>query len=405
MRLPSFGGTSAEKSPRPATASADDTVSRGMKIAGAWGWRILVVLACLAALVWLIETLSEIVVPFLIALLISALLKPFVTGLVHRRWPKWIAIVAVLLAAIVVFGGLILLVVLEVRSGLPALEKETTSRIKVIQDFLAGPPFNLTTSDYTKYINDAVKALQSSSSKLLSGALTGAVTGVHLLADALLCVFATIFMLIDGDGVWKWVVRLFPKRARGAVDGAGQSGWITLTTFVRVQIFVAAVDGLGVGLVAFFLGLPLAVPIGVLVFLASFIPVVGAIVSGVFAVVIALVFVGPIQAIIMLAGVLGVHLLEAHVLQPLVMGNAVKVHPLAVVFAVAGGSYVAGIPGALFAVPTIAVLNVMISYVARGDWRGKPLAPELGSGPSNSKEAGEERAAEEVVPETGHAPQ
>ncbi|WP_082764001.1 AI-2E family transporter [Frondihabitans sp. PAMC 28766] len=376
-----------------------------MKIAGAWGWRILVVVACLAVLVWLITTLAEIVVPFLIALLISALLKPFVTDLVRVGWPKWVSIIVVILAAVVVFGGLVLLVVMQVRSGLPALEKETTSRIKVIQDFLAGPPFNLTSSDYSKYIDDATNALQSSSKSILSGAVSVGSTAGHVIADALLTVFATIFMLIDGEGVWKWSVRLFPKRARAAADGAGQSGWTTLTRFVRVQIFVAACDGLGVGLVAFFLGLPLAVPIGVLVFLASFIPVVGAIVSGAFAVLIALLFVGPVPAIIMLAGVLAVHLLEAHVLQPLVMGNAVRVHPLAVVFAVAGGSYIAGVPGALFAVPTIAVVNVMVTYVARGTWRGTPGTPELGTEGMGPRDVGEEEAAEEVVPETGHQPQ
>jgi predicted PurR-regulated permease PerM len=370
-------------------AEGDDSVTNGMKIAGAWGWRILVVLACLAALVWLISTLSEIVVPFLIALLISALLKPAVTGLVHRHWPKWLSIVVTILGAVVIFGGLVLLVVWQVRIGLPALEKESTASFDRIKSTLAGPPFNLTNSDYNTYIGKAVKALQSSSKTLLSGVAAFSVGAGHFVADGLLTIFATIFMLIDGEGVWKWVVRLFPSRARLAVDGAGKSGWHTLATFVRVQIFVAAIDGLGVGLVAFFLGLPLAVPIGVLVFLASFIPVVGAIVSGAFAVIIALIFVGPFQALIMLAGVLGVHLLEAHVLQPLVMGNAVRVHPLAVVFAVAGGSYIAGVPGALFAVPTVAVINVMVTFVAEGHWRTEPKA------------IAEDQAEDTVIPDTG----
>jgi predicted PurR-regulated permease PerM len=370
-------------------AEGDDTVTNGMKIAGAWGWRIIVVLACMAALVWLISTLSEIVVPFLIALLISALLKPIVTGLVHHRWPKWIAIVVTLLAAVVVFGGLVLLVVEQVRAGLPALEKESVSSFDRVKSTLAGPPFNLTNSDYNNYIGKAVTALQSSSKTLLSGVAAFGVGAGHFVADGLLTIFATIFMLIDGEGVWKWVVGLFPRRARRAVDGAGHSGWTTLSTFVRVQIFVAAIDGLGVGLVAFFLGLPLAVPIGVLVFLASFIPVVGAIVSGAFAVLIALIFVGPFPAVIMLAGVLGVHLLEAHVLQPLVMGNAVRVHPLAVVFAVAGGSYIAGVPGALFAVPTVAVINVMVTFVAEGRWRTEPEA------------VAEDQAEDTVIPDTG----
>ncbi|ARC58499.1 AI-2 transport protein TqsA [Frondihabitans sp. 762G35] len=372
----------------PAPFRGDDTVTNGMRIAGAWGWRILVVAACLALVGWLISTLSEIVVPFLIALLISALLKPAVTALIRHRWPRWLAIVVTLLAAIVVVGGLVLLVVEQIRSGLPTLEKESTTRFDQIKSLLAGPPFNLTTSDYNGYLSSITKAVQDSSKSILSGALSIGTTAGHLLTASLLVFFATIFMLIDGENVWKWVTRLFPRRAREAVDGAGQAGWHTLTTFVRVQIFVAAVNGVGIALIAFFLGLPLSIPIGVIVFLASFIPVVGAIVSGAFAVIIALVFVGPLQAVIMLGGVLGVHLLEAHVLQPLVMGNAVRVHPLAVVFAVAGGSFVAGVPGALFAVPTVAVLNVMITYVGQGKWRGR-----------NDRAAAEE-TAEQVVPET-----
>lgn len=392
MKLPGSSRHDSDLTPTP-IFHADDTVSRGMKIAGAWGWRILVLIACLAVGGLLISELKEIVVPFLIALLISALLQPLVKLLETHRWPKWLAIVVTLLAAIVVFGGLILLVVLQVRAGLPALEKESVSRFNVVKDFLAGPPFNLTSKDYNSVIDSATSAIQDSSKSLLSGVAAFGLGAGHFVADGLLTIFATIFMLIDGDGVWRWVTRLFPRRARAAVDGAGHSGWITLTTFVRVQIFVAAVDGLGVGLFAFFLGLPLAVPIGVLVFLASFIPVVGAIVSGAFAVVIALLFIGPLQALIMLGGVILVHLLEAHVLQPLVMGNAVKVHPLAVVFAVAGGSYVAGIPGALFAVPTIAVINVMVTYVARGKWR---------DGVSSQRD--EEDAADEVVPQTEGTP-
>jgi predicted PurR-regulated permease PerM len=132
-----------------------------------------------------------------------------------------------------------------------------------------------------------------------------------------------------------------------------------------VQILVALVNGIGIGLVAFFLGLPLAIPIAVLVLLASFIPVIGAIVSGIIAVGVALVFAGPLQALIMLAGVLLVHLLEAHVLQPLLVGGAVKVHPLAVVVAVAAGTGLAGVPGALFAVPTVAVGNAMVTAMLR----------------------------------------
>jgi predicted PurR-regulated permease PerM len=192
----------------------------------------------------------------------------------------------------------------------------------------------------------------------------------------LLTLFSTLFILIDGPNIWRWVVRLFPHRARSAVDGAGRAGWITLTNFVKVQILVAFVDAVGIGLGSFLLGVPLAIPIGVLVFLGSFVPVIGAVVTGALAVFIALVYNGPVIALILLIVVLGVQQLEGHILQPLIMGSAVKVHPLAVVLAVAGGSIVAGIAGAFFAVPVVATLNVMVNYVASGAWRSPTRTPE-----------------------------
>ena len=176
-------------------------------------------------------------------------------------------------------------------------------------------------------------------------------------------------------------MRLFPRKARRAVDGSGHAGWITLTTFVKVQIFVAFVDAVGIGLGAFLLGLPfggfpLVIPIAIAVFLGSFVPVVGAVLTGTVAIFVALVYLGPWQALIMLGIVLLVQQVEGHILQPLVMGTAVKVHPLAVVFAVAAGAGIAGIPGALFAVPLVATLNVMVTYIASGKWR-ETTRPEL----------------------------
>jgi predicted PurR-regulated permease PerM len=308
--------------------------------------------------------------------------------MVRHRWPKWLAIVVALVVTLAVVSGLVVLVSQQVHAGLPHLEKEAVQRYADFRRFLRTSALQISNQQYDEYLGKIGNAIQQDSKALLSGALTVGSTAGRVLTGALLTVFGTIFMLIDGGGVWAWTVRLFPRRARDAVDGAGKAGWITLTNFVRVQIFVAAVDGVGIGLVAFFLGLPLAVPIAIIVFLASFIPVVGAIVSGVIAVFVALVFVGPVQALIMLAGVVAVHLLEAHVLQPLVMGNAVRVHPLAVVFAVAAGTFVAGVPGALFAVPTVAVINVMVTYIASGAWR------------TGAKTRAESEAADTVTPRT-----
>lgn len=341
----------------------------GVEIAGQWSWRILAIVGVLIVFGLLIVNLREIVIPFMVAILISALLIPFTNFLRGHHWPRWLAIVVALVLTVVVIGGLVFLVVIQVKAGLPDLEKRSVGAYNNFREFLKTSPLQISSKQFNDYLNQIGTAIQKDSSALASGALSVGSTGLHLLTGSLLTLFSTIFLLIDGRGVWGWITRLFPRKARAAVDGAGKAGWLTLTTFVRVQIFVAAVDAVGVGLFAYFLGLPLAIPIAILVFLASFIPVVGAVATGVIAVVIALVYVGPLQAIIMLGGVLLVHLLEAHVLQPLVMGTAVKVHPLAVVLGVAAGSYVAGIPGALFAVPVLATLNVMVSYIARGDWR------------------------------------
>jgi predicted PurR-regulated permease PerM len=367
--------------------TVDRAIPVSVEIAGQWAWRLLAIAAALVVIGVVIASLKEIVVPFFVAILISGLLVPLARFLQRHHWPKWLAIVVSLVGAIIIVAALIFLVVTQVKAGLPSLEKRSVSSYDNFRTFLRQPPFSVSNKQFDGYITSIQKFIQSNSKSLLSGAAIVGSTATHLVTGGLLVLFSTIFLLIDGAGVWRWVVRLFPRRARRAVDGAGKAGWMTLTTFVRVQIFVAAVDAVGVGLFAFFLGLPLAIPIAIIVFLASFIPVVGAIFTGAIAVIIALIFVGPIQAIIMLGGVLLVHLLEAHVLQPLVMGTAVKVHPLAVVLAVAAGSYVAGIPGALFAVPTVAVINVMVTYVASGKWRASNLQP------------GEKAAAGRVVPD------
>jgi predicted PurR-regulated permease PerM len=366
--------------------AVDDSIPAAVNIAGQFAWRILAVVGVLVVLGLLVANLEEIVIPFFIAILISGLLTPLVNVLRRHRWPHWLAIVVALVGLLIVVSGLIFLVVSQVRSGLPNLEKQSTKSFAGFKEFLRTSPLHVTDSQFNSYIGDGLKTIQKYSSSIAAGALSVGKVGISLVTGTLLVLFSTIFLLIDGAGVWAWVVRLFPRKARVAVDGAGKAGWLTLTTFVRVQVFVAAVDAVGVGLFAFFLGLPLAIPIAIIVFLASFIPVVGAIATGIIAVLVALVYVGPIQALIMLGGVLVVHLLEAHVLQPLVMGSAVKVHPLAVVLSVAGGSYIAGIPGALFAVPTVAVINVMVVYVASGKWR------EL------SKSNAEHQAADEVTP-------
>lgn len=356
---------------------AEQTVPPALRIAAAYSWRILLVLAMVAVLIFLIIQFRYIVVPFFVAILLGALLVPLVNFLTRHRWPKALAVAVAMLGAIAFVGGLVFLVVSEVRSGWPDLQSQSIEAYKQFRGFLLESPLQLTEADINRYVDEGFQIIQRDTQTIINGVLSVGSTAGHVLAGALLTVFATIFILADGARIWAWVVRLFPRRARVAVSGAGHAGWITLTTFVKVQIFVAAVDAVGIGLGAWILGLvfggfPLVIPIAVAVFLGSFIPFVGALVTGALAVFIALIYLGPVPALIMLGIVLLVQQIEGHVLQPLVMGTAVKVHPLAVVFAVAAGSFTAGIPGALFAVPTVAVLNVMVKYLASKEWITTP---------------------------------
>lgn len=352
----------------------EEAIPVPVEIAGQWAWRILAIVAVLVVFGMLVISVREIVVPFMIAMLISALLVPLKEFLIRHHWPRGLAIALALILAAGIITGLVFVVVVQVRHGLPDLEKQTLKAYAQFQTFLAAPPFNIDKSQYAKYVADVADSIKKNGT-IASGGVLVAKTSLSLVTGLLLTVFATVFLVLDGARIWRWVVRLFPRRARVGLDGAGRSGWTTLTVFIRVQLLVAFVDAVFIGGGALILRLPLAVPIAIVVFLAAFVPIVGAIVSGALAVFVALVYDDPITALIMLAIVLGVHILEGNFLHPFITGSAVKVHPLAVVFAVAAGSFVAGIPGALFAVPLVAVVNVMVLSIARGDWRGTPRLP------------------------------
>lgn len=364
----------------PRDRAVDDAVPIGMRIAGEWSWRILALAGVVALVIFLVIQLKLIVVPFLVAILLAALLVPFVQFLQRHRWPKWLAVTLAEVGLIGIVAGLVYLVVTQIMLGFPDLRDRSLEFFDGFKVLLLESPLHLTDAQINDYVAQFWQAVQDDSAWLLSGALSFGSTFGHFLAGILLVLFATLFLLIDGRRVWSWTVRLFPRSARPAVDGAGHAGWVTLTEFVKVQIFVAFIDAVGIGLGAWILGLffggfPLVIPIAIAVFLGSFIPVVGAVLTGTIAVFVALVYLGPIPAVIMLGIVLLVQQVEGHVLQPLVMGTAVKVHPLAVVFAVAAGGFLAGIPGALFAVPVVATLNAVVGYVARGEWRVHPKRP------------------------------
>lgn len=359
---------------RTVSTEVSQTVPRGLKIATAYAWRFLVLAAAIAVLVWIVIQLRLLIIPLLAAILITALVWPLFSWLLQRRLPRWLALILTLLLTIAVVVGLLWIAIWQITQDAASVRDRTVQGIAQFRDYLIEGPLHLTGGQIDDAVRQAFGILQEQAQLLLSGALAIGSTLGHVATGILLTLFILICTLADGGGIWRWTVRLFPLRARSAVDGAGRAGWRTVITYARTQLLVATIDAIGIGVGAALLGVPLAAPIGVLVFLGAFVPFVGAVLTGALAVFLALVYNGPWIALWMLVIVLGVQQLEGHVLQPLLMGSAVKVHPLAVVLAVAGGAMVAGIAGAVFAVPLAAFVNVVWLYLSRRGWE-QPVDP------------------------------
>ena len=339
----------------------DYTIPPSLNYLAGLSWRLLAIVGVLAVFVFLVIQLKTVVIPFLVALLMTALLYPLVQWLVKIGLKRGFAVVLSLIVLLVGIGGMGFLVVSEVRSAYPDLKERSEVIFTDARQALSQEPFNIGTEEIDTYVDDAVKYAQENSGVLVSGIASAGSAATNVVTGAFLALFAIIFLLLDGKNIWRWVTTLFPKGSRKNLFDAGIKGWRTLNNFVKSQVAVAGVDAVGIGLGALLLQVPLALPIAVVVFIGSAVPVVGAIVTGALAVLIALVFNGWFVALLMLGVVLLVQFLESQVLQPFLIGKAVSVHPLAIVLAVAVGALIAGIPGALFSVPIVAVLNVMVA--------------------------------------------
>ena len=335
-------------------------IPRGLRISAALAWRFIVVIAALYAIVWVIGYLSVVVIPLSIALLLAALLAPAVAKLVAVRFPRGLASAIVLIAGLGVLGGLLTFVVTQFSNGLPQLQQQLNASLDQIQKWLVNGPIHLRQEQIQDFINQAIDFLKSHQASITTTALTTASTVGEILTGFLLTLFILIFFLSGGEQIWSFLVRGVPSRVRNRVDVAGRRGFASLVSYVRATAAVAVVDAVGIGIGLWILGVPLVIPLATLVFIGAFIPIIGAVIAGGVAVLIALVTKGFIGAVIVLGIVIGVMQLESHILQPLLLGRAVKLHPLAVVLAITAGLVVAGIAGALLAVPLLAILNAGI---------------------------------------------
>ena len=356
-----------------------------LRVGAAWAWRLLLLALVAWVAFWVIAKLQVVIVPLAIALLLSALLSPAVSAVARFRVPRSLATALVLVGGIAAVAGTLALVITQFIDGAPELADKATAGIDQIQESLkrGAGPFHLS-EQQLQDVNRSITGAFTDGGSWANGVFTTASTLGHVLTAAFLVLFTTFFFLRDGRKIADFLFGLLPRQMSSHISSAADASWTTLVSYVRATVLVAFIDAAGIGLALIILDVPFPFALAALVFLSSFVPIVGATVSGAIAVLVALVDKGLVVALILLAAVIAVQQLEGHVLQPLIMGRAVAIHPLAVIVAIATGIVLAGIIGALVAVPIVAVLNTGIRHLAerrRAQAEGREPEPTEPTGP------------------------
>jgi len=339
----------------------------GVEIAAAWAWRIALIGGVGYVLLRLLAFFSEVTIPIAIGLLLTALLIGAVDWLQKRRVPRILATFIVVIGLLVAVFGLFGLVGQQLATQFDDLRDSVFEGFDQLRDWARTGPLGLSDDQWSEWVQRIRDAGSTEDREVVSQATAVGTQIGHFVAGFFLALFTLFFFLYEGDRIWGWFTSLFPRAVRARVHSSGRAAWGSLTAFVRATVMVALVDAIGIAAVALALQVPLAFAIGVLVFLGAFVPIIGALLSGMVAVLVALVAQGPVAALLMLAGVVAVQQLESHILQPFLMGHIVALHPLAVLFAIAAGVVAYGIVGALLAVPLAACVNSVVRHLAAGE--------------------------------------
>lgn len=355
----------SEIPPKPTTPVLSDTrrdaveaVTWQVRVAAAWTWRLLVVGLGVYVFVRILGRVELVALSFVLALFLTAVLHPIEKGL--RRvlpGPKSLPAALALLAGVAALVGIGWFVVWQISTHSSELGDQITSFVDKTRNWLRTGPLHLKSSDIDKISTNITNTIKSHQGQILSGAIATVRTAAEVFGAILLILLSTFFLLRDGDQVWGWVLRLFPERAQVRLDAAGRSGWGAFGGYMRGQLLIAMFHGVTIMILLFVLRVPLAAALGVLIFLGSFIPLVGLTITGALCVAVALLEHGVTAGIVVAVSIIVLVQIEAHLLQPVIMSRSVDVHPLAIALSVVTGTLIAGIPGALVAVPLIAFLN------------------------------------------------
>lgn len=346
---------------------SDQVVPAALKVAAAWAWRVMLVAALVYFIGWIFGFLSEVIIPVAVAILLAAMLKPLANRLHGWGMGRGPAAAVTLLGGIALIAGALTLIINSIAGQAGELGRQVVDGFNQLVVWLRDSPFGINESWFSvdEWGTRIQQFLIDSQSTIATYAGDIGTQVGHFLAGIAICLFCLFYFLYDGRGIFSFLLNLMPRAAQARADAAAIRGWHSLSGYVRATVVVALVDAVGVLIVALALRLPLAPALAALVFLGAFIPLVGAFVSGFVAVLVALVAVGWVQALIMLAGIIVVMQVEGHILQPFLLGRAVHLHPLAVLLAIATGIVVAGIVGALVAVPILAFVKTFIQELYR----------------------------------------
>ncbi|WP_036964280.1 AI-2E family transporter [Promicromonospora kroppenstedtii] len=355
-RTPPPARPGVEQAPAAPAVPAESRSSRlwsdGFGRVGTRSLQVLAILAVIAVVGYVGTRLTLVVIPVLIALVLAAAIFPLVSFLRSHGWPSLLATWTSLLALVALLSGIVWLVVRAVVDQWGELQAQALDGFDSLQTYVQDLPFDIGDEQIASVRDAAVSFLQSDA--VGSGAIAGVSQTADFIAGFFIMIVVLFFFLKDGPAMWEFLLRPFEGHRYERGQRVGAATVSTLGGYVRGTAIVALVDAVGIGVGLAIVGVPLVIPLSVLVFLLAFIPLVGATVAGILAALVTLVAVGPIEALIVVAIVVAVNQLEGDFLQPIVMGRTLRLHPLVILFALTAGTVLAGITGAVLAVPVAA---------------------------------------------------
>lgn len=333
-----------------------------LQVTAAYAWRLLVVVAAVAVLVYALIKLHVVVIPLIAALFITTFLSPPVGWLERKGWKRSLASVAVFLGALLLVAGLVAVLAPQVARELATMGEAVREGVRQATNYLVESPLDLSRRQIDGYIDEGFEQLQANRDKIASGLLIGAVKAAEFVAETLLTLVLTFFLLKDGPKMWAWFTGHFDGPTAGHVREIGDRAWNTMGAYLRGAALVGVVDAVLIGVALLVVGVPLVAPLMVLQFFGAFFPLVGAVVAGAVATLVALVTQGPLAALIIAVAILVIQQVEGHVLQPVVIGRAVKLHPVVILLALSAGAVLGGVVGAFLAVPVAAIASATGNY-------------------------------------------